>query len=62
MEVPGWLSRLSIRLLILAQVMISQFVSLSPVLGSALTPWSCLGFSLSPSASSLLVLFLSQGK
>ena len=35
--VPGWLSQLSIWLLVLAQVMISQVVSLSPALGSVLT-------------------------
>ena len=38
-----WLSELSIWLFILAQVMLSQFVRLSPVLGSALTAWSLLG-------------------
>ena len=41
--VPGWLSQLSIRLLISAQVMISRFVGSSPTLGSALTVWSPLG-------------------
>ena len=41
--VPGWLSLLSIRLLTSAQVMISQFVSLSPMSGSLLTGWSLLG-------------------
>ena len=45
---PGWLSRLSVRLLILAQVMISQPVSLSPALGSALTMQRLRGI-LSPS-------------
>ena len=35
---PGWLSPLSV-CLISAQVMISQFVSLSPPSGSALTAW-----------------------
>ena len=34
--VPGWLSRLSVGLLISAQVMISWFVSLSPESGSVL--------------------------
>ena len=49
---PGWLSWLSVRLLILAQVMISRFVSLSPRLGSALTVWNLLGIlSLSLSLS-----------
>ena len=33
---PGWLSLLSIRLLISAQVMISQFMSLGPPSGSVL--------------------------
>ena len=40
---PGWLSRLSGRLLVSAQVMISRFLSLSPTSGSALTMWSLLG-------------------
>ena len=39
--VPGWLSQLSLRILISAQVMISQFVSSSPT--SALTVQSLLG-------------------
>ena len=39
----GWLSRLSIRLLISAQVMIPRFVSLSPALGFALTALGLLG-------------------
>ena len=34
---PEWLSRLSVQLLVLAQVMISWFMSLSPALGSVLT-------------------------
>ena len=34
--VPEWLSLVSVRPLILAQVMISQFVGSSPVLGSEL--------------------------
>ena len=38
-----WLSQLSIRLLISAQVMISCFMSSSPTSGSALTAWSLLG-------------------
>ena len=61
--VPGWLSQLSIQLLIEAQVMISQFVESSPVLGSALAEWSLLGI-LSPSLSALppLMPFLSQNK
>ena len=34
---PGWISPLSFQLLILAQVMISQFMGLSPALDSALS-------------------------
>ena len=45
---PGWLNLLSVQLLILAQVMISQFVSSSPASGSVLTVRSLLGI-LSPS-------------
>ena len=40
---PGWLSQLSVQLLILAQVTISWFVSSSPTLASALTVQSPLG-------------------
>ena len=40
---PGWFSRSNGQLLISAQVMISRFVSLSPVSGSVLTAWSLLG-------------------
>ena len=36
-EAPGWLSRVSIQLLDLVQVMISWVMSLSPVLGSVLS-------------------------
>ena len=58
--VPGWLSRLSVWLLIPAQVMISGFVSSSPASNSALTVWSLLGIlPLSLSAPPLLVLSLS---
>ena len=39
---PGWLSWLSVQLLVLAQVLISQLVRLSPALGSALTVQSLL--------------------
>ena len=56
--VPGWLSWLSIWLLISAQVMISWFVSSSPKTGSALTVQSLLGI-LSPSLSAPLLLVLS---
>ena len=58
--VPGWLNQLSVRLLVLAQVMISWFTSLSPtlrrsVLTAAEPPWD----SLSPSLSlPLLVHYL----
>ena len=41
-EAPGWLSRLNVGLLILAQVMISQFKSSNPMLGSVLTVRSLL--------------------
>ena len=45
---PRWLSPLSVQLLISAQIIISQFASLSPVSGSALMVRSLLGI-LSPS-------------
>ena len=50
---PGWLSGLSVRLLVSAQVMISRFVSSSPLSGSVLTEelGACLGLSLSLSLS-----------
>ena len=68
--VPGWLSQLSILLLISAQVMISRFVSSSPESGSVLTVWSLLGISLSLPLSappplvlmSFLSLSVSQNK
>ena len=41
---PGWLSWLSFQFLILAQVTISWFVSLSPMSGSVLTAQSLVGF------------------
>ena len=37
---PGWLSQLSVQLLVSAQVMISQFVGSIPVSGSVLTAQS----------------------
>ena len=54
---PGWLSWLSIQLLVLAQVMISQFMGLSPASGSVLNTCSesgacfgfCVSFSVCPS-------------
>ena len=42
-EVPVWLSQLSIRPLVLAQVMISWIVRSSPASGSVLIVWSQLG-------------------
>ena len=53
---PGGLGRVSVRLLISAQVTISRFVGSSPVLGSARTVWSLLGI-LSLSLSLCLLLF-----
>ena len=41
--VSGWLSQLGIQLLILAQVLISQFMRSSPMWGSARTVWNLLG-------------------
>ena len=60
---PGWLSCLSIRFLISAQVMISWFMTLSPASSSALTVQSLLGI-LSPSLSAPppLALYLSKKK
>ena len=60
---PGWLSRLSVRLLVLAQVVISWFTSSSPALASALAVQSLLGIlslSLCPSPASSLSLSHSQ--
>ena len=59
---PGWLSWLSIRLLISSEVMISQFVGLSPMLDSVLTGWGLLrilslSFCLSPACTFHLSLF-----
>ena len=57
---PGWLSWLSVQLLVLAQVVISRFVSSSPTLGSMLTAQSLLGILSFPlSAPPLLMLMLS---
>ena len=64
-QAPGWLSRLSVRLLVSAQVMLSQLMSSDPTPGSVLTVGSLLGilsFSLSLSAPPLLTLYLSQKK
>ena len=66
--VRAWLSCLSVWLLILAQVMISWFMNLSPVSGSELTEWSLLGIlslhlslslCLSPTLLHVLALSLS---
>ena len=60
---PGWLSQSSVQFLIPAQVMVSQFVSLSPASGSALTVRSLLGiFSLLPSLSAPPLLSLALSK
>ena len=56
--VPEWLSPLSVRLLISAQDMNSQFVSSSPASGSALTAQGLLGI-LFPSLSVPVCLSLS---
>ena len=52
---PGWLSWLSIQLLILAQVMILQFMRSSPELGSVLTVQSLLGILFLPLSTSPLL-------
>ena len=61
---PGWVSQLSVGLLISGPVMISGFMKSSPTLGSALTAGSLLGivFSLSLCARPLctLALFLTR--
>ena len=59
---PGWLSWLSVQLLISAQVMISRFVSSSPTLGSVLTVQSLLGILALPFCPSPPMLSLSQNK
>ena len=63
---PGWLSWLSIQLLILAQVMILWFMRLSPELtgprGSELTAWSLLGILSVPSSLFPPLLSLSLSK
>ena len=58
--VPGWLSWLSVRLLILAQVMISHLMSSSTASGSALAVWSLLGFLSPPSLSASFFSFPSS--
>ena len=59
--VPGWLSQI-IWLLILAQVIISQFMGLGPTSGSVLTVWNLLGILSLSLCSSLLVLSFSLSK
>ena len=56
--VPGWLSWVSYWLLISAQVMVSRFMGLSPVLGPVLIVGCRLGI-LSPSVSTTPLLSLS---
>ena len=58
---PGWLKWLSVGLLVLAPVMISQFVSSSPTSGSALTVGSLPGI-LSPLPSLPLPSLLSHSQ
>ena len=58
---PGWLSRLSVRLLVSVQVMISQFLGLNSALGSVLRVGSLLGI-LSLSLPNSRCLCLSQNK
>ena len=58
-RVPGWPSWVSIQLLISAQIMISQFVSSSPTLGSVLTVPNLLGIlSAHPLLTRSLILSL----
>ena len=59
MGAPGWLSPLSIQLLISAQVRISQFMSSSPALGSVLAVQSLLGILSLPAPPLLHTLSLS---
>ena len=63
---PGWLSRLSARLLISAQVMIPWSWDQAPPRALRRQPEACLGFSLSLSlplsAPPLLTLFLKVDK
>ena len=61
MGAPRWLSQLSVQLLVLAQVMISQFMSLSPVSGSVLMACSLLGMP-ALSAPTPLILSVSLSK
>ena len=56
---PGWLSRLSIQLLISSHVMISQFTSSSSTSGSVLTAGSLLGILCLPLSLPLPYLSLS---
>ena len=65
--VPGWLSQLSVQLLISAQVMILCFVRSSPASGSAMSAQSLLGIhslslSLCPYPTHMHSLSLCQNK
>lgn len=51
-----WLGQLSVRLLILAQVTMSQFMGLSPPLGSTLTMWNLSGILSVPSSACCMSL------
>ena len=59
---PAWLSWVNARLLVLAQVMISQSVGLSSVSGSVLSLLGMLSLSLSLSLSAPPLLTLSLNK
>ena len=60
--VPAWFSRLSIRLLISAQVMSSLFVGRIPTSGSALTAWSLFGIFSLPPTPQLICSQINWGK
>ena len=63
LRAPGWLSWLSVQLLVSAHVMTSQFVTLSPMSGSVPTVRSLLGLlSLFLSLSAPLLFSLSQNE
>ena len=64
---PEWLSRFNVCLLVSAQVIISQFMSLSPSSGSVLIAWSLLGIlslslSLCPSPTHTVSISLKINK
>ena len=58
LRTPGWLSRVSVLVLVSVQVVISWSVSSSPALGSALMGWSLFGI-LCPSPAHARSLCLS---